>query len=111
MRFHITKQDALFEGFHAESFGRCTINAINFEWNPRRTDKSQRKCKHLVLWCFFLGLQDSKAGVMEFWLHSFPVLLIDRNKKYSFAGYITQHELLAMGAFGANFRPFFFFSR
>ena len=111
MRLHITKQDALFEGFHAESFGRCTINAINFEWNPRRTDKSQRKCKHLVLWCFFLGLQDSKAGVMEFWLHSFPVLLIDRDKKYSFAGYITQHELLMMGVFGANFPPVFSFSR
>ena len=44
---------------------------------------------------------------MEFWLRSFPVLLIDRDEKYSFAGYITQHELLVMGAFGANFRPFF----
>ena len=62
------------------------------------------------LW-FFLELQDCKAGVMEFWLHSFPVLLIDRDEKYSFAGYITQHELLVMGAFGANFRPFFSFSR
>ena len=46
---------------------------------------------------------------MEFWPHSFPVLLIDRDEKCSFAGYITQHELLVMGAFGANFRPFFFF--
>ena len=36
---------------------------------------------------FFLELQDCKAGVMEFWLHSFPVLLIDRDEKYSFAGY------------------------
>ena len=62
MRFHITKQDALFEGFHAESVGRCTINAINFEWNPRRTDKSKTE-----MFCgFFLELQDYKAGVMEF---------------------------------------------
>ena len=52
---------------------------------------------------FFLELQDCKAGVME------TVLLIDRDEKYSFAGYITQHELLVMGAFGANFRPLFFF--
>ena len=33
--------------------------------------------------------------------------MIDRDKKYSFAGYITQHELLMMGALGANFQPFF----
>ena len=62
------------------------------------------------LW-FFLELQDCKAGVMEFWLHSLPVLLIDRDEKYFFAGYITQHELLVMGVFRANFRPFFSFSR
>ena len=59
---------------------------------------------------YFLELQDRKAGVMEFWLHSFPVLLIDRDEKHSFAGYITQHELQVMGAFGTNFRPFFFLS-
>ena len=47
MRLHITKQDA-------ESLGQCTINVINFEWNPRRTDKSKRKCKYLVLWFFFV---------------------------------------------------------
>ena len=81
----------------------------SFEWNPRRTDKSKRKCKHLVLRFHFccLELRDWKAGVMEFWLHSFPVLLIDRDKKYAFAGYVTQHELLMMGALGANFRHFF----
>ena len=35
---------------------------INFEWNPRRTDKSKTE-----MFCgFFLELQDYKAGVMEF---------------------------------------------
>jgi len=37
-----------------------------------------------------LGRVIIKAGFMEFWLHSFPVLLTDRNEKYSLP--VTKHE-------------------